>query len=88
MTMFNGRSLESRKADEIGLEQSSTLVRTWGSLPGGRSSLSADGSRGRTRSPRNRHLLYDTLPGTNMEVENGPLEDHFPLQTGGFPLPC
>ena len=22
-----------------------------------------------------------TLPGTNMEVENGPLEDHFPLQT-------
>ena len=22
-----------------------------------------------------------------MEVENGPLEDHFPLQTGGFPLP-
>ena len=29
-----------------------------------------------------------TLPGTNMEVENGPLEDHFPLQTGGFPLPC
>ena len=21
--------------------------------------------------------------GTNMEVENGPLEDHFPLQTGG-----
>ena len=29
-----------------------------------------------------------TLPGTNMEVENGPLEDHFPLQTGGFSLPC
>ena len=29
-----------------------------------------------------------TLPGTNMKVENGPLEDHFPLQTGGFPLPC
>ena len=27
-----------------------------------------------------------TLPGTNMEVENGPLEDHFPRQTGGFPL--
>ena len=26
-----------------------------------------------------------TLPGTNMEVENGPLEEHFPLQTGGFP---
>ena len=23
-----------------------------------------------------------------MEVENGPLEDDFPLQTGGFPLPC
>ena len=23
-----------------------------------------------------------------MEVENGPLEDHVPLQTGGFPLPC
>ena len=23
-----------------------------------------------------------------MEVENGPLEDHFPLQTGGFPRPC
>ena len=21
-----------------------------------------------------------------MEAENGPLEDHFPLQTGGFPL--
>ena len=21
----------------------------------------------------------DTLPGTNMEVENAPLEDHFPL---------
>ena len=30
----------------------------------------------------------NALPGTNMEVENGPLEDHFPLQTGGFPLPC
>ena len=29
-----------------------------------------------------------TLPGSNMEVENGPWEDHFPLQTGGFPLPC
>ena len=29
-----------------------------------------------------------TLSGTNMEVENGPLEDHVPLQTGGFPLPC
>ena len=29
-----------------------------------------------------------TLPGTNMEVENRPLEDHFPLQTSGFPLPC
>ena len=29
-----------------------------------------------------------TLPGTNMEVETGPLEDHFPPQTGGFPLPC
>ena len=27
-------------------------------------------------------------PGSNMEVENGPLEDPFPLQTGGFPLPC
>ena len=23
-----------------------------------------------------------------MEVENGPLEDDFPLQTVGFPLPC
>ena len=22
-----------------------------------------------------------------MEVETGPLDDHFPLQTGGFPLP-
>ena len=22
------------------------------------------------------------------EVEHGPLEDHFPLQTGCFPLPC
>ena len=22
-----------------------------------------------------------------MEVENGPFDDHFPLQTGGFPLP-
>ena len=31
--------------------------------------------------------IITTLPGTNMEVENGPLEDHFPLQTGGFPLP-
>ena len=29
-----------------------------------------------------------TLPGTNMEVDNGLLENHFPLQTGGFPLPC
>ena len=29
----------------------------------------------------------NTFPGTNMEVKNGPLEDHFPLQTGGFPLP-
>ena len=29
-----------------------------------------------------------TLPETNMEVENGPLEDKFPLQAGGFPLPC
>ena len=27
-----------------------------------------------------------TLPGTNMEVENGPLD--FPLQTGSFPLLC
>ena len=23
-----------------------------------------------------------------MEVENGPLKNHFPLQTGGFPLLC
>ena len=23
-----------------------------------------------------------------MEVENGALEDNYPLQTGGFPLPC
>ena len=29
-----------------------------------------------------------TLWLTNMEVENGPLEDYFPLQTVGFPLPC
>ena len=29
-----------------------------------------------------------TLPGTNMEVDNGLLEDHFPLQAGCFPLPC
>ena len=29
-----------------------------------------------------------TLPGTNMEVESDPLEDHVPVQTGGFPLPC
>ena len=27
-----------------------------------------------------------TLPLTNMD--NGHWEDHFPLQTGGFPLPC
>ena len=33
------------------------------------------------------HPKLRTLPGTNMEVENGPLEDHIPLQTGGFPLP-
>ena len=30
----------------------------------------------------------DTLPGTKMEVENDPLNGNFPLQTGGFPLPC
>ena len=29
------------------------------------------------------HVSKDTLLGTNMEVENGPLEYHFPLQTGG-----
>ena len=29
-----------------------------------------------------------TLPRTNMEVENISLQDHFPLQTGGFSLPC
>ena len=29
-----------------------------------------------------------TLWLTHMEVENGPLEDYFPLDTGGFPLPC
>ena len=23
-----------------------------------------------------------------LEVENGPLEDDFPVQTGRFPLPC
>ena len=28
-----------------------------------------------------------TLPETIMEVEHGLLEDCFPLQTGGFPLP-
>ena len=27
-----------------------------------------------------------SLPETIMEVENRPLEDHIPLQTGGFPL--
>ena len=27
------------------------------------------------------------LPGIMMEVENGHLDDHFPLQTGIFPLP-
>ena len=34
------------------------------------------------------HVGLTTLPKANMEVENGPFEDHFPLQTGGFPLPC
>ena len=29
-----------------------------------------------------------TLSGTNMEVEHGPMEDNFPLQTAGMPLPC
>ena len=29
-----------------------------------------------------------TSPGTNMEVENGPLEEHFPLQRGDVSLPC
>ena len=35
-------------------------------------------------------LRWCTLPRTNMEVENGPLEDldHFTLQTGGCQLPC
>ena len=32
------------------------------------------------------HWQSITLPKTNVEVENGPLEHHFPLQTGGFPL--
>ena len=36
----------------------------------------------------NRKTLLSTPPGTNMEVDNVPLEDHFPPQTGGFPLPC
>lgn len=27
-------------------------------------------------------------PETIMEVEHGPPEDHFPLQTGGSPFPC
>ena len=39
------------------------------------------------RNPQAPKFRYVTLPGTNMEVENEPLEDHCPLQTGGFPLP-
>ena len=33
-------------------------------------------------------MRFYTLRLTNMEVENGPLDDSSPLQTGGFPLPC
>ena len=49
------------------------------------SSAIADELRKNQRPPG--HPFPDTLPGTNMEVENGPLEDHVPLQTGGFGLP-
>ena len=36
-----------------------------------------------TRHDSTTYKCTTTLPGTDMEVENGPLEDHFPLQTGG-----
>ena len=35
------------------------------------------------------YAIYGVVLGVNVGIlENGPLEDHFPLQTGGFPLPC
>ena len=34
------------------------------------------------------YLYVYTLPKTNMEPENGPLEDYFPLQPSGFQVPC
>ena len=38
--------------------------------------------------PRCEDVKHFTLWLTNMEVENCLLEDYFPLQTVGFPLPC
>ena len=34
------------------------------------------------------HCTDLALPGTNMEVDNGALEDPFPLQPVDFPLQC
>ena len=33
-------------------------------------------------------LPHVTLPKTNMDPHNGPLEDGFPLPTSGFGVPC
>ena len=49
----------------------------------------ADGAAGAEEVTSQRQTCTRHTPWkTNMEVENGPLEDHFPLQIGGFPLPC
>ena len=29
-----------------------------------------------------------TLPKTNIDPDNGPMEDYFPLPTRGFQVPC
>ena len=35
-----------------------------------------------------RNAGTSTLPETNMAMENGPVEDVFPIENGDFPLPC
>ena len=32
--------------------------------------------------------VWCTLRGTNIAMENGPIEDVFPIKSGGFPLLC
>ena len=32
--------------------------------------------------------VWCTLRATNIAMENGPIEDVFPIKSGGFPLLC